>query len=320
MRFFFSTLLIVISVPLFSIQASTINGKVQCQMARKNIEGALVILLKHSDEYFSKTTVTDGYGNFILENIEAGIYNIEAVKDGYFKNALFDLKVEKYHTYNVNIRLLKQSGKATNEYCFMLGGIEVTSVQKDIIPEEATTIRKIGSGEIEHMQASCLGDILTLVPGAEKSKTPGLSKATHFGIRSVATGGEDIKMLESFGTTIIVDGDELSNDANAKQKGVTGIYGIDLREIPADNIKSVEVITGIPSVEYGNFANGIIKVETKTGQISPKLKAKISPDTKTASCSGGLRLKNSILDYHFITMDIAKEICERSVMNITGSI
>ena len=96
-KLFFFFIILCLLLPL-SVQASTISGKVQCQMARKNIEGALVILLMRGDESFSKTTVTDKYGSFILENIEDGIYNIEAVKDGYFKNVLFDLKVEKDRT------------------------------------------------------------------------------------------------------------------------------------------------------------------------------------------------------------------------------
>ncbi|MBL7135393.1 MAG: TonB-dependent receptor [Candidatus Marinimicrobia bacterium] len=298
-KLFFFFIILCLLLPL-SVQASTISGKVQCQMARKNIEGALVILLMRGDESFSKTTVTDKYGSFILENIEDGIYNIEAVKDGYFKNVLFDLKVEKDRTYNVNIRLLKQKGKATNEYCFMLGGIEVTSVQRDIIPEEATTIRKIDSGEIEHMQATNLGDILSLVPGIEKSNNQGLSKSSQVGIRTIATSGGTVTGIESFGSSIIIDGNQMSNEANLTTKvyGSSGTQGIDLRNIPADNIKSVEVITGIPSVEYGNFSSGIIKVETKSGQIAPKLKAKINPDTKTASFSHGIAIKESVLDYH----------------------
>jgi hypothetical protein len=54
----------------------------------------------------------------------------------------------------------------------MLGGIEVCSVQQELIPESPVTTRTIDTGEIEHMQATSLGDILSLVPGVDKSQIP----------------------------------------------------------------------------------------------------------------------------------------------------
>src|SRR6056297_1517758 len=119
------------------------------------------------------------------------------------------------------------------------------------------TSPKISSGEIEHLQATSLGDVLNLVPGIEKSQNPGLSKQSLVGIRSVTVSGTQ-GLLESFGSTVIVDGNEISSGANAMGSGRSGV---DLRTIPADNIESVEVISGIPSAEYGNFSNGVIKVK-----------------------------------------------------------
>jgi hypothetical protein len=73
--------------------ASIITGKVTCQMEKRIIPDALVILQKRSDPDFSRTTVSDKTGQFTLTNVEAGIYNIEVVRDGFFKNVLFDLKI-----------------------------------------------------------------------------------------------------------------------------------------------------------------------------------------------------------------------------------
>ncbi|MFA4838379.1 MAG: TonB-dependent receptor [Candidatus Neomarinimicrobiota bacterium] len=285
--------------------ASEIFGKAQDQMERSDIEGALAILLKRNDEKFSKTVVSGKDGTFVFRDVDPGTYNIEVVKSGYFKNVVFDLKVDKDRSFNVTVRLLKQEGKGGSEYCFMLGGIEVQSIQKSLLPEELTTTRKIDTGEIDHMQATSLGDVLSLVPGVDKSQNPGLSKATQVGIRSVTTGGGILDQIDSYGTAIVVDGNQLSTTSNASSIGGTstlfgasGTTGLDLRTIPSDNIKSVEVITGIPSVEYGNFASGVIKVETKSGKIAPKLNAKINPDTKSASFTHGFDIGKSILDYH----------------------
>ena len=280
--------------------ASTITGKVTCQMERKPIPDALIILQKRSDPDFSRTTVSDKTGQFTLTNVEPGVYNIEAVREGYFKNVLFDLKIEADRNYEINIKLLKQAGKSSSDYCFMLGGIEVYSVQKELIPESPVTTRTINTGEIEHMQATSLGDILSLVPGVDKSQNPGLSGRSEIGLRSVTAAGVSMSAVESFGSTIIINDNQISTDANTSGNVYYGsaTRGLDLRIIPADNIKSVEVITGIPSVEYGNFASGVIKVETKIGRIAPKFNAKINPDTKNASFSHGIKLGRSVLDYH----------------------
>lgn len=290
--------LIILGISIGS--AATITGAVQDQMQKIVIEGALIILQKPGDENFGVTTTSEKDGRFILSDVRSGVYNIEAGKTGYFKNVLFDLKVEGDRNYSITIKLLRQEGKSSDDYCFMLGGIEVCSEQRELIPEEPITVRRIESGEIEHMQATNLGDVLALVPGIEKSQNPGLAEATKVGLRTISLGGNTPDALETFGSVIIIDGNRLANEANMTTKvySSSGESGIDLRTIPADNIKSIEVITGIPSVEYGNFSNGIIKVETKTGIVSPKLKAKINPDTKTASFSHGFRFKKSLLDYH----------------------
>jgi len=286
---------VLISLFIGHVFAATISGKVQCHMERVAIPDALVILLKHDDPDFSKTVVSDASGNFFIRDVDAGKYNIEVVRDGYYKNIFFDLKVEPDQDYTVNVRLLKKAKKGDSDYCFMMGGIEVCSETKEIIPEEVVTTRKVSSGEIEHMQATNLGDVLSLVPGVEKSRNPGLSKSNYVGLRSIAIGGGTVSVSESFGTGVIVDGNEISNDAKV---GEETIYGLDLRVMPADNIQSVEVITGIPSVEYSNISNGIIKVNTKTGIISPKIKFKFNPDTKEASFIHGFPIGKTTFDYN----------------------
>ena len=42
--------------------------------------------------------------------------------------------------------------------------------------------------------------------------------------------------------------------------------GAGLRNISSSNIESVEIITGIPSVEYGDLSNGIVKINTRKGK------------------------------------------------------
>ncbi len=290
--------------------ASDISGTVKNSLDKTPLNDAIIKLIKIPENKIVQTVITENNGNYFISNVTSGVYQIEVSKPGFYKNILFDFKVEPLRNYDCNIYLLQKSnwrrgqGKRKNrreksndgsDYCFMIGSIEVKSHGEELIPEEAVTTRKISSGEIEHMQAASLGDVLNLIPGIEKTQNPGLSKQSKVGIRSVSLDGID-GALESFGTTIIVDNNEMSSAADADPSGRSGL---DLRTIPADNIESVEVISGIPSAEYGNFSNGIIKVKTKSGYVQNKMKAKLNPDTKTTSYSGGYKLSNSSIDYHF---------------------
>lgn len=294
-----SFFLMIISIPV-TLFGTVIEGKIKDNMSKDMIEGALVLLLDPKDDTFVISAVSNQFGEFILPKIPAGKFSIEVRKDGYFSNVVFDLIVTAGQNLTVNVNLLECKDRHSDEFCFMLGGIEVKSQHKEIIPEEIETIRKIESGEIEHSQASSLGDVLSLIPGIEKNNVPGLSEENYVGIRAINVGGDtQVDDWDSFGTAIIVDGTEISTNANASQQGdEVGRWGIDLRTIPADNIKSVEVITGISSVEYSNFSNGVINVETKDSFRASKLKAKMNPDTKTLSYGGGHKIGNSILTYH----------------------
>ncbi|MDD3807180.1 MAG: TonB-dependent receptor [Candidatus Marinimicrobia bacterium] len=296
-RFFHFCILFLLLISVAAAQE--IRGKVIGHLDKKPIPEALIVLEDPNDDTFQRETMSDQDGYFMFRDIPPGRYKLAALKEGYYSNSLFDFNVLPEQSYDVTIRLITQEGQWNAEYCFMIGGIEVRAVEKDVIQSELVTTRRIDSGEIDHLQADNLGDILTLVPGVEKSKQIGLASDQSIGIRKVANSNASLIGNETFGTTIMVDGNIINNDAM-----ITGITsslasGIDLRTIPADDIQSVEVITGIPSVEYGNFADGVIKVETKKGQIRSRAKAKFNPDTKGASFSSGLEVPfGGTLDYH----------------------
>lgn len=296
-RIIFSILVLVSSIQW--LNGAVIKGNIKDRMADTPIEGALVVLENPENDAFKMESLSDESGQFIIKDVPAGKYKLAALKEGFFSNSLFDFVVEPAQRYDVAIKLLHQKGKWNAEYCFMIGGIEVKAVERDVIPEEMVTVRRIDSGEIEHLQADNLGDVLTLIPGVEKSRQIGLSNQQSVGIRQVASGSNSLYGNATFGTTIMVDGNEINNDASVSGMTSSMAGGLDLRTIPADNIASVEVITGIPSVEYGNFADGVIKVETKKGARRSRIKAKFNPDTKGLNYSGGRKMfKTGNLDIH----------------------
>lgn len=234
---------------------------------------------------------SDIHGYYSITNIRPGGYTIEASFIGYEKYSQ-KINIKEGQVINLNISLKLSA--------FQIGGIEVIGT-KDLLPRDVRTKTEITSGEIEHYQASSIKDVLDLVPGVQKTDNPGLGKTTQITVR-----GDESDNLSAFGTLVIVDGSPLSNNANlqfeALQGSVFGMNnigaGIDLRTIPADNIESIEVITGLPSVRYGDVTEGVINVKTKVGAMPNRLKIKNNPDTKEANFGGGFLIGQSGLSYN----------------------
>ena len=101
---------------------------------------------------------------------------------------------------------------------FEIAGIEVVA-DNEFIPLDPETKTKVTSGEIEHIQASSLNDVLELIPGVETTN-PTLNSVEQATIR----GGDPL------GTQIILDGVPITNNSNL-QVGVgysTANSGVDL--------------------------------------------------------------------------------------------
>lgn len=292
-------MLFLISSP--KIFSATIQGHVRNYEGNAPIIEALVAVESQTGKKYAAQTMTDRDGFFTIKDVPKGIYKIAGMKDCFHSNSLFDFAVSSDGVYQVKIRLIENHDKKSDmSYCFMIGGIEVEAMGRDIVPEEIATTRKIDSGEIDHLQASNLGDVLTLVAGVEKSGKLGLASPQTIGLRKVKRSDQSATGFDSFGTSIVLDGNEISGDARMGGYLNTAVQsGTDLRTIPADNIESVEVITGIASVEYGNFTDGIVKVETKKNTVTRRFKAKINPDTKGFSYNGGHKFNDeSVFNYH----------------------
>lgn len=108
----------------------------------------------------------------------------------------------------------------------------------------ASTSSTIGRMAIDHLQATSLKDIMQLLPGQLMSSSD-MTSEEKLTIRSVSQSTAN----NAFGTSIMMDGVPMSDNTSLSDKvsGSSGGTGIDLRQISADNIESVEVIRGIPS-------------------------------------------------------------------------
>lgn len=58
----------------------------------------------------------------------------------------------------------------------------------------------------------------------------------------------------------------------------------------ATNIESVEVVTGVPSAEYGDISSGVVKISTRKGKTPYTVTLSTNPRTKQIAASKGFDL------------------------------
>jgi len=273
-------------------QVGTFKGVVIDLHTRKPIRHVIVKIQKTRS-----VTLTDANGEFILTQIPVGTYILEFIKKEYQTLILPNQVIYTNKTTFIQAELV--FGTGTEADVFYIGGIEITGI-KELLPEKVETVTQIKSSDIEHIQATSLGDVLDLVPGVEMKNQPALKKPVIAMIRDP----QSINTLTSFGTKIIIDDIPISNNSNLQGTLLSGVYtgtanGIDLREFPADNIESVEVVRGIAPANHGDYVGGLIHVKTKSSpRPTHRLKGKNNPDTKELNLGGSFSLGKTGVNYN----------------------
>ncbi|MBN1819139.1 MAG: TonB-dependent receptor [Prolixibacteraceae bacterium] len=295
-----------------------ISGKV---VNKANEESIPYVALQLTE--LERWTISNENGEFIFENVPAGNYTLEATCLAFEK---FEMQLDLKGN---------QTGIILNMVEFSLGLEEITVVAKENTSLSSSS--KIENTAIEHIQPTNLSDVMQLVPG-QITLNPDMSNSNQITIRDINKYADRNSISQpndndALGTAIIVDGTPIDNDANMQTLNTAGGgtaqgystagQGIDLRQISTDNIESVEVIRGIPSVEYGDLTTGAVLVKTKAGKTPLNAKVKVDPLIKQFAVSKGLLLPgdkngafNIDLDYTHSYDDLRKP--SRSFKRVTA--
>lgn len=220
-------------------------------------------------------TITDIDGAFSFINVEKGSWTVEVSCLGYV-SLTAELKVTgdveglKY--------LLYENSLALDEV--------VVTAQK--AKDGLGTSHNLGRDALNHLQLSNTTDIAALLPGG-KTVNPDLTAENAFSLRE---GGSKTGNA-AFGTAVEVDGVRLGNNASFGE-----MSGTDTRSVAVENIESIEVITGVPSAEYGDLNSGMIKINTRKGRTPVNVTFSVNPRTYQASVSKGIDLQedNGVLN------------------------
>lgn len=263
---------LLLTISLFSVveliysQHYTVSGKVFKQRKTTPVEYALISLPN-----LGNAVTTDEKGAFVLHNLPAGPVELTVSSLGY-ATKIFRIVVEK-DTDDLQF-YLPEDNLALNE-------VVVTAQKKK---NELGTTYRIGRAALDQMQVVNVTEIAALLPGGQTSRKSNLATdASYFSLRSNSTGEIG---KPGFGTVVEVDGVRLSNNASFQEN----VYGVDTRNISAGNIESVEITTGIPSVEYGDLSNGMVRIRTRKGKSPLRVELSMKPNTKSISIDRGFDL------------------------------
>lgn len=189
--------------------------------------------------------------------------------------------------------------KPTEDGCYRLQS-EVRKVGEVVVTAQESqglaTASKIEKNAMEHLQPSSFADLLELLPGG-RSSDPVLNVPNAIHLREAATSNSNYA-TSSLGTSFVIDGAPVSTNANlqrlngawdtqATSRDLTNA-GVDMRTISTDEIERVEVVRGIPSVEYGDLTSGLVKIERRRGGHDLNFRLKADMGSKLFYAAKGL--------------------------------
>ena len=266
LRQFLLMILLLVSADVMTAQQNralfSISGKVVDAKTGEPVIGAAVNV-----EDTGIWAISDENGTFFLPDIRLGDYAVQFSCLGFVDKRLSF--VVKKDIPNLTIKL--------DQNTLALNSVVVTA-ERD--KEGMNTSLKFGANALNHLQMSNVTDISALLPGG-KTVNPDLTTDNAVSLRSggLAAGNA------AFGTALEVDGVRVGNNASFGSMSGTGT-----RNISTENIQSIEVITGVPSAEYGDLNSGMVRINTRKGLTPWNITFAVNPRTYQASASKGIDL------------------------------
>lgn len=242
----------------------SVSGKVVDDVTQKPLSYATIRI-----QNMELWAISDDNGKFLIANIPTGQVTVEVKTLGY---------VTRTFTFALN-RDTNLKSIRMKEDNLSVPGVEVTARKKTLTGATTYTMDRT---TLDHSQVLSLSDVSALLPGGQTVNSS-LMNDSRFALRS----GSGERGNAAFGTAVEIDGMRLDNNANMGETSSPST-----RSISASNIESVEVIAGIPGVEYGDVSNGVVKVNTRKGRSPWILEASVNPYTRQVSLSKGLLLSH----------------------------
>lgn len=244
-----------------------------------------------------------------IHNIDSdvkGFFSIEGIEKGKYQITIFNFGYETL----INYIVITQNSSRT----YLLAPLSDTLNEVVITASESkgiTSASKIDRTAMEHLQPTSFTDLLSLLPGGT-TQTPDMSQANTIRLREAGISSSDFNTT-SLGTQFVIDGTPINTSANMQAVASdisTGFdsynavnSGVDMRTISTDNIEKVEIIRGIPSVQYNNLTSGVVIIKRRQQATPLQIRIKADQYGKLVSAGKGFEFKNKTVistDFDFL--------------------
>lgn len=236
-RSFTIIICLFLSFPIFAQQGAEIRGRVFNPINNEGIPFANVVIL--GTDY---GTVTDVDGNYVLSNLEPGLYNIRASFIGFRSQTEFEIQVTRARAVQLNFELREEASDLT----------EVT-VNADFTRSDETpiSVRRLNTNEIERYPGGNR-DISRVI-----QSLPGVASTAAFRNDIIIRGGapnENKFFIDDIEVPVI---NHFATQGSSG--GPVGILNVNL-------IKNVDVITGGFPADRMNSLSSFFNFELKEGR------------------------------------------------------
>jgi len=214
------------------------------------------------------------------------------------------------------------------ELSLKMAKVEVNGVRKKTLASNSSIV--FDREAIEQTQALSVVDVLKYLPGQSMAR-PGasLQGASVLTLRSVTPPNTVQSLNNAFGISMQIDGNPVNNNANmqAMNPGLSGFFastnniktpntlgdpevkngslsdiytsdvansGVDLRQLQAENIESIEVISGVASARYGDYNTGVVIVNRQAGLTPLRVNMRTNEGTQNFGINKGFTLSPSL--------------------------
>jgi hypothetical protein len=218
-------------------QTGTIQGKITTSLTNQPLPGVTVSIVGTQTG-----TTADSVGNYRLNNLAPGYYNLEFSLLGYRKKTIFDVQVTNARASVTDVTLEEDSQN--------LNTVNVSAQRFDKTTESPVSLRTIGSTEIKRNPGGNR-DISKVI-----QSLPGVSSPVSFRNDIIIRGGAPNE------NRFYIDGIEIPNINHFATQGSSGgPVGL----INVDFIKEVDFYSGAFPADRGNALSSVFEFREKDG-------------------------------------------------------
>lgn len=297
------------------IKYVALKGKLTSMVTNEHV-GFVTITLRKSNETYK--TISNESGLYFFSKLPAGTYNISFSSLNYNLKEL-EIVLSLDRALNISLEPMKR----------LLNEVYVTASES----KGMTSSSIIDKKAMQLLQPSSFTDLLELLPGG-RSIDPRLTRMNQIRLRESNNDDSNFD-ISSLGTAFYIDDAPINTTANMQTTSGFTVSdpnssrnstnkGVDMRSISTDQIEKVEIVRGIPSVEYGDLTSGLIKIDRKKGESALSARIKADGFSKLAAIGKGFSFPKQNLtlnaDLDFLDSKSDPRDNYENYKRVTGSI